>query len=210
MPFGEVIPLLWRWQTLQSWVVHLGAEGMEFELSPGSRYGGIDIPITRPDLGRTSIRAATPICYEATRSDLCRKLVRGDSGGGRAELLINFSNDGWFGWWDGGRRQHLLCARWRCVELGIPMVRCVNTGVSCQIDQRGQIVDQQLADKSGPPKPNDRSEGFLTASVPLAPSARPTIFELIGLIPAYIVMFTGIVGAGILWRRSRRVARAEI
>ena len=207
MPFGEVIPLLSRWPTLQSWVVHLGAAGMEFELSPGSRLGGLDIPISRADFGRTSIRAATPICYEATRSDLCRLLVRGESGGGRAELLINFSNDGWFGWWDGGRRQHMLAARWRCVELNLPMVRCVNTGVSCLIDSRGRIVNQNLADRDGP---NERTDGVLLASVSIAAMPRSTIFELVGLIPAYIVMFTGLVGTLMLWRRSRQVARAGV
>ncbi len=217
MPFGEVIPLVWRWQTLQSWIVHLGAEGMEFELSPGSRYGGLDIPVTRPDFGRNSVRVATPICYEATRSDLCRRLVRGDSGGGRAEwggqggraqLIINFSNDGWFGWWDGGRRQHLLCARWRCVELDLPMVRCVNTGVSCQINSRGRIVKQFLDDHFERTKPNEQTEGYLIAAVPLDANPSPTIFEHIGLIPAYFVLFTGFAGTLILWRCSRRAAAA--
>jgi len=117
-------------------------------------------------------------------------------------MFINFSNDGWFADWDAGRRQHLLAARWRCVELGVPMVRCVNTGVSCAVGARGQILEEHLAEKSG----NERTEGVLLASVPIDLDRRPTIFERVGLIPAYGVMALGLAGSAVLWMRSRRVA----
>jgi apolipoprotein N-acyltransferase len=202
-PFGEVIPFLWRWPDAQNWVVNLGAAGMQFELSPGVRASGLELSTPRPDLGSSSVRIATPVCFEATRADLCRRLVRGDgTPTGRSSLLINFSNDGWFGWWDPGRRQHLLAARWRCVELGLPMVRCVNTGVSCQIDPRGRIVTELLADKPGM---NERTEGVLTAGVQIDPAHAPTPFERLGLIPAYLVMVVGLAGILVLWSRGRSV-----
>ena len=203
MPFGEVIPYLWRWPDLQAWVVNFGAAGMEFDLTPGTHLSGLDVPTPRPEFAAKSVRIAMPICFEVTRAAVCRRLVRGDgTPQGRSELLVNISNDGWFGNWDPGRRQLLLAARWRCVELGLPMVRCVNTGVSCQIDPHGRIVTEQLAEKPGP---NERTEGVLLASA-LIPTGRiPTLFDRLGLAPAYGVMVVGLVGSLILWLRSRRV-----
>lgn len=207
-PFGEVIPILWRWPDAQNWVVGLGAAGMEFELSPGSRASGVELPVSRQELETKTVRIAAPICFEVTRSELCRRLVRGDgTSGGRSPVLINFSNDGWFGDSDLNRRQHLLAARWRCLELGIPMARCVNTGISCQIDERGRVVTQQLLEKSAP---NERNDGVLLANLPFDPVASFTIFERIGLVPAYVVMGIGMAGTLVLWRRSRRVASGSI
>jgi apolipoprotein N-acyltransferase len=211
MPFGEVIPWTSWWPGLQRLVLDVAAQGMRFDLSPGTRVGGVLVPIGRSTFGASRVRIATPICFEATWAGLCRDLVRGN-GGNRSSLMINFSNDGWFGGWNAGRRQHLLAARWRCVELAVPMVRCVNTGVSCQIDPAGRIVNQRLLeDAAAPegananePRRNAQTEGILMATVPLDPGHTPTVFERVGLVPAYIVMVAGLVGAGVLWRRSRR------
>ena len=203
-PFGEVIPLLWRWPDAQNWVVGLGAAGMEFELSRGSKVAGIELPVSRQELDAKTVRVAAPICFEVTRSDLCRRLVRGDgTSSGRSPLLINFSNDGWFGDSDLNRRQHLLAARWRCLELGLAMARCVNTGISCQIDERGRVLTEQLQDRKGQ---NERVDGVLLANLPYDLAGSPTIYQRIGLVPAYVVMGIGMAGTLVLWRRSRRIA----
>jgi apolipoprotein N-acyltransferase len=217
MPFGEIIPYVSHWPAVQQLVLDVAAQGMRFDLSTGERLGSVIVPVARPEFGANGVRIATPICFEATWGGLCRALVRGD--GQRASLMINFSNDGWFGWWDPGRRQHLLASRWRCVELGLPMVRCVNTGVSCQIDPMGRVVNERLVEE--PPaagsggsggeaaarptmKTNERTEGVLMAAVPLDPGHSPTVFERLGLVPAYAMMVAGLVGTGVLWRRSRK------
>ena len=44
-------------------------------------------------------------------------------------LLVNISNDGWFGNVS-GPRQHFVHAQFRSIELGIPMVRSSNKGIS--------------------------------------------------------------------------------
>jgi apolipoprotein N-acyltransferase len=209
MPFGEEIPWMSWWPAGQQMVLDVAAQGMRFDLSAGTREGGVDVPMRRAEFGKDHVRIATPICFEATWAGVCRALVRG--GGERSSLLINFSNDGWFGNWDAGRRQHLLAARWRCLELGMPMVRCVNTGVSCQIDASGRVVGERLINDvegggaTGPRKRNERTEGVLVATVGLDPSRRATVFEHLGLVPAYAVMVAGMLGTGVLWRRSRRV-----
>lgn len=54
-------------------------------------------------------------------------------------MIINVSNDGWFGDTP-GPRQHLAQARLRAVEQGVPLVRAANTGISTIIDPYGRIV----------------------------------------------------------------------
>ncbi|HMN39595.1 MAG TPA: apolipoprotein N-acyltransferase [Phycisphaerales bacterium] len=201
MPFGERIPHLWRWPSLQQAVLNLGAAGMSFDLTPGTRARGLDVPVRRSDFPAGAVTVATPICCEATRADLCRRLVRGGDSGKRSLLMLSLSNDGWFGSWDGGRWQHLLDARWRCVELALPMVRCVNTGVSCHIDASGRIVTDRIG---GAPVLNAREEGVFVATVPVDPGHSPTTFERLGMIPAYTITLVGCLGTVVLWRRARR------
>src|SRR5690606_24648013 len=130
-PFGERIPLLWRFPELQNAISAVAAHGMTLELDAGDTPRVFSIRF-QPD-GKSQIaRIVTPICFEATRASLCRQLLFDDSGR-RADLMINPSNDGWFGQWAGGRVQHLLTARWTALQLGTPMVRVVNTGVSAHI-----------------------------------------------------------------------------
>jgi apolipoprotein N-acyltransferase len=204
-PFGEMIPYVWRFPKLQAVVVDLGARGMRFNLSPGTMVGGLDIQAT----GGKKVRAATPICFEATKAALCRSLILGDgaggvlSGAGRASVLINLSNDGWFGDSDMGRAQHLLAARWRCVEMGVPMVRSVNTGYSAAIDRRGRVTALRLQDGG---EARARVDGVLVASVRIDPERRPTVFERVGLGPAWAAAVLGVIGTLALLVRRRRLA----
>ena len=58
-----------------------------------------------------------------------------------ANLLINASNDAWFG--DSlAPHQHLQMAQMRSLETGRAMVRSTNTGVSAFIDYKGRIIEQ--------------------------------------------------------------------
>jgi len=198
-PFGEVIPYVWRFPRVQQWVLGLGAAGMSFDLVPGGLAAGLDVPV-----GGRNVRMATPICFEATKAELCRTLVRGD-GSGRASVLVNLSNDGWFGDFDPGRAQHLLASRWRCVELGVPMVRAVNTGYSAAIDRRGVLTQTRLADQSAGPS---RVDGVLLASVRIDPDRPTTMFERVGLGPAMAVSILGGIGSVTLLLRRRRIVRA--
>lgn len=173
-PFGEVIPYVWRWPSIQQRILDLGARGMGFDLSAGTSVKPLTITLNKRE-GETAPRTvdvATPICFEVTRSELCRRLVEGD--GQPAGLMVNLSNDGWFGEFDGGRAAHLLAARWRCIELNVPMVRAVNTGISAIIDRRGRIV----ADVPTPPppalaKPAASAAAPATAAIPSAGATPP-------------------------------------
>lgn len=73
------------------------------------------------------------ICYEVIFS----AAVTGP--GARAQWLLNVTNDAWFGL-TSGPYQHLVSARLRAVEEGLPMIRAANTGVSAVIDAYGRIL----------------------------------------------------------------------
>jgi apolipoprotein N-acyltransferase len=173
-PFGEVIPYVWRWKGLQDLVMDLGAGGMRFDLASGTREMVFQVPLD-PASPAATVGIVTPICFEATRSTLCRRLVY-DRARRRASVMMNLSNDGWFAHSRAGRGAHLLAARWRCVELGVPMVRAVNTGISASIDSRGQLR------RAGPENAARDSEvaGILTDDVPLPRTDLTTLYGRVG------------------------------
>ncbi|MCC6426495.1 MAG: apolipoprotein N-acyltransferase [Phycisphaerales bacterium] len=133
-PFGEEMPYISAWPWLADKLLDLAARGMRLDLSSGRELTVFSVPL--PD--GSPARFVTPICFEATQMDLCRHMVF-DGSTRRADVMINMTNDGWFGWWKAGRSQHLQIARWRAIELETPVIRAANTGISCIIDADGRV-----------------------------------------------------------------------
>src|SRR5215469_3828556 len=74
------------------------------------------------------------ICYEAIYAGEIREFAnRG------AQLLINVSNDGWFGKSEAAE-QHIRMARVRAVENRRWLLRDTNSGITAVIDPYGRIV----------------------------------------------------------------------
>ena len=57
-----------------------------------------------------------------------------------SELLINITNDAWFGDLS-GPYQHFYLSRMRTVEFNKPLIRVSNNGISAVIDNYGKIID---------------------------------------------------------------------
>jgi apolipoprotein N-acyltransferase len=157
------MPYISAWPWLEARLLALGAAGMRFDLRAGTEP--TVFAVRSVSLGR-DVRVVTPICFEATTSWVCRRMIFED-GARRADLIVNVSNDGWFGWWDAGRVQHMQQARMRCIELATPMVRAANTGVSAIVNARGQVLEQGAIAEDGS-RGTVRVGGVLWGRVPLA------------------------------------------
>jgi apolipoprotein N-acyltransferase len=119
VPFGEFIP----WRRVLSFANTITAEVGDFQR--GTEYTVGELPG-----GRFSVF----ICYEAVIPDEIRRFVKGG-----ARLLINLSNDGWFGH-SAALEQHLAQARVRAVENRRWILRATNTGLTVSISPYGRIV----------------------------------------------------------------------
>jgi len=74
------------------------------------------------------------ICYEAIYAGEIREFA---SNG--AQLLINISNDGWFGKSEAAE-QHIRMARVRAVENRRWLIRDTNSGITASIDPYGNVL----------------------------------------------------------------------
>jgi apolipoprotein N-acyltransferase len=116
VPFGEFVP--WPF----GFARHISTEVGDF--AAGNR-------VVVSQTGRH--RIGTFICYESVFPNFVRKFA--DSG---AELLINISNDGWFGK-TAARRQHLSIVRMRAAENRRWILRSTNNGLTATIDSAGRL-----------------------------------------------------------------------
>jgi apolipoprotein N-acyltransferase len=82
------------------------------------------------------------ICYEVVFSG---KVIDPQD---RPDLIINVTNDGWYGNTI-GPYQHFAIARVRAIEEGLPLLRAANTGISGAIDPLGRIISMIPLNKQG-------------------------------------------------------------
>ncbi|HCT44207.1 MAG: apolipoprotein N-acyltransferase [Phycisphaerae bacterium] len=183
-PFGEVMPYISSIEWLEQNLLSLGASGMQFVLDPGKEPRNLTLPLHD---GSSTVSLATPICFEATISSVCRRLVA-RNGKRRAGVMVNITNDGWFGSSPTGRAAHLQNARWRCIELATPMIRSANTGISGVIDHRGQVVTTTIT-----PLGDNPNEGHLIGQVKLGAGLTPfaSLGDAFGLITMLLTLVWG-------------------
>lgn len=120
VPFGEYVPFKQFFFFAQN-LLH--------------EAGTFDAGGTRTLFTVNGHRYGTFICYESIFADEVRQFVRNG-----AEVLINISNDGWYGdtsapW------QHLNMVRMRAIENHRWVLRATNTGVTASIDPEGRVVE---------------------------------------------------------------------
>jgi apolipoprotein N-acyltransferase len=125
VPFGEYLPF-------RAWLDRIGLR--QFVHIPG----GFEAGQRRKALRAPGLPDIAPlVCYEA----IFPGEVTPEGAGSRPGLLLNVTNDGWFGRTP-GPHQHLAQARLRAIEEGLPLVRAANTGVSAVIDPYGRVLAQ--------------------------------------------------------------------
>ncbi len=130
-------------------------------------------------------RIAPLICYEAVFSG--EAAPKGPDGR-RPELLLNLTNDGWFGRTT-GPYQHFAQARLRAIEEGLPLIRVANTGISAIIDPYGRVLESlPLGEK-----------GIIDGRLPRV--APETFFARRGALvfPVLLALVLAVAGAG-KWR----------
>jgi apolipoprotein N-acyltransferase len=116
LPFGEYIPFSETFPILADWIQ-----------GPGHFQAGDEAVVVEMEAGRV----AAPICYEAILPRLVRSFDAPD-------LLVNGTNDAWYGDTE-GPWQHGQLAALRSVEIGVPMVRSAFTGASFVVEPHGEV-----------------------------------------------------------------------
>jgi apolipoprotein N-acyltransferase len=122
VPFGEFLPL-------RSILERVGLR--QFTHALGSFEAGAS---PRPLIDIPGMPTVVPlICYEAIFPGVVAR------NGKIPGVMVNVTNDGWFGNTT-GPRQHIHQARVRAVEEGLPLVRAGNNGISGVFDAYGRTV----------------------------------------------------------------------
>lgn len=170
VPFGEYIPL----KAVFGWVIDV----LHIPLSDFSRGR-----LNQPPLDLAGQRVAVNICYEDVfGEEIIMKLPQ-------ASLLVNVSNDAWFGH-SIGPRQHLQISQMRALETGRYMLRATNTGVTAVINERGEVLQQlEMFTTAGL---HSSAQGF-SGATPYVRLGNSLVFGLISLflLAGGVVAFSG-------------------
>ncbi len=131
VPFGEYLPF------------HRLLESIGLKALTRQRGGFTTGRTPRPIVRVSGLPAAgVLICYEAIFPAVAVQTAE------RPGVLINVTNDGWFGN-STGPRQHAHQARLRAVEEGLPLIRVANNGISGVFDAYGRELARLELDVTG-------------------------------------------------------------
>jgi apolipoprotein N-acyltransferase len=108
----------------------------EFSINNGGTSGTLGIEKEPKVLRTNKFTFAPSICYESIYGEFigtqCKK---------GAQVIFIITNDGWWGNTP-GYKQHMSFARLRAIENRRSIARSANTGTSCFINQKGDIIEQ--------------------------------------------------------------------
>lgn len=135
MPFGEYMPF----SEILPWLNTINANLALF--TPGSTSTIFEIPENNPL--HKSVKISPLVCYE----DLIPSLARTATQLG-AEVLINLTNDAWFGN-SPASIHHNLMASFRAIENRRYLVRSTNNGQTAIIDPMGLSIESISANSEG-------------------------------------------------------------
>jgi len=171
VPFGEYLPA-------RRWLRPLGLDN----LAAGDTDFSVGTSLAPVALGGLPA-ARVLVCYEAIFGD---EIVAGD----RPGWLLNLTNDAWFGELT-GPYQHFAQARARAVELGLPLVRAANTGISAIVDAYGRVIGRLGLGRAG------------VVDGPLPVALAPTVYARLGDWPFLLLLVAGLFGLLVACRKRR-------
>jgi apolipoprotein N-acyltransferase len=179
VPFGEFLPL-------DSLLSPLGIKNL-VQIGDGFTPGARPAPLAIP--GLPVIQPL--ICYESLYPGFTRE---GASRSGKSpDLIVNVSNDAWFGA-TSGPLQHLNLASYRAIEEGVPMARATPTGVSAMVDAYGRVIPSSRI--------NQRVEAVVDVALP--PKVVETPYRRLGDLAFSIFVIAGLAVTAVFhWRRLK-------
>lgn len=153
-------------------------------------YQDIDAGSTHQSpLQMPGVALAPTICYEDVFGTELRSFLPA------AGLLVNVSNDAWFG--DSiAPHQHLQMARFRALETGRYMLRSTNTGITAIIDERGMVVER------------GKQFGVAIVSASAQPFTGATPWVRFGNVPVLVACLV-LLSLPIVFCRMLRIASTE-
>jgi len=125
VPFGEYIP----GERIVPLLARIDLGGGHY--APGEKADPLGLVRPQGD----TVWIGVLICYEGIFPDLARSTVKAG-----AQVLVNPTNDGWFGK-SLGPREHFELHRPRAIETGRAFVRAARTGISGIIYPTGEVGD---------------------------------------------------------------------
>jgi apolipoprotein N-acyltransferase len=182
VPFGEFVPFRKLFPPL-AWIV---GDRVKYDFDPGKGPALLELSVKPVKLGPL-------ICFEDTLGDLARR-----SAALGAQLLVTLTNDGWFEH-SVATRQHLANCQIRTVETGLPLLRAADTGITCQIDRFGRILEM-LRNPDG----NTFIEGILQTTVAVPVNPEPTWYTLHGDLFAHACLGITLATAAAAFLSARR------
>jgi apolipoprotein N-acyltransferase len=129
VPFGEYVPL-------GKWLRGI----IQFFNLPMSNFS--PATTTQHPMNFANYQVIPAICYEIAYPDIVHSIMdQANQEKSLPKLIVTVSNDAWFG--DSfGPYQHMEMARMRALELGVPLVRSTNDGITAVVDAKGNIVER--------------------------------------------------------------------
>ncbi len=231
--FGEYIPFRrsfnWLYQQLKRFAPE--EYNYDYSLERGTHYTVYEMttpirgaePNAAPQTSESTYHFGTIICYEDAIPYVARNFALDKKGRKRIDWLVNISNDGWFvRFLDEPPRvipsaelpQHAAICVFRAVENRLPVLRSVNTGISCLIDSSGRIRSAPIASSEGlPPQAMQRTglSGWFLEKMPI--DSRVTFYSRrgqwldTGCAVAFVTVLVVPAVVGLAQRRARKPAK---